>query len=34
MWLWIIILLGYIPVIYKLNRRISILEEEVRNLKK
>jgi hypothetical protein len=34
MWLWIIILLGYIPVIYKLNRRISALEDEIRDLKK
>lgn len=34
MWVWIIIVLGYIPVIYKLNRRISALEEEIRILKK
>lgn len=33
MWPWIVIILGYIPVIYKLNRRISILEDEVANLK-
>ncbi|CAK7065788.1 MAG: hypothetical protein TIS_04052 [Tissierella sp.] len=34
MWLLIIIVLGYIPVIYKLKRRISALEDEIRDLKK
>lgn len=34
MWLWIIIALGYIPMIYKLKRRIWTLEDEIRYIKK
>lgn len=30
----LIIVLGYIPVIYKLNKRVFELEEKVRELKK
>ncbi|WP_256941228.1 hypothetical protein [Bacillus sp. EAC] len=34
MWWWILILgLFYLPMFYKLNKRISLLEDEIRELK-